>query len=206
MVSLRLMPRDVKFYDMFIADGENLLAAANELNELMSSYDKLDERIARIQALEHQGDEIGDEIGERLDEAFITPFDREDIHELARRMDDVVDGIQETAETMQIYDIAAPTEEARRLAAILAEQAAELSTALGKLESMKDLAAHLKRVHVLENEADGLSRAAIGKLFREALDPLEVIKWRDVYQLLEESIDAAEDVAEIMQRMIHKDA
>jgi len=206
MVSLRLMPRDVKFYDMFIADGENLLAAANELNELMSSYDKLDERIARIQALEHQGDEIGDEIGERLDEAFITPFDREDIHELARRMDDVVDGVQETAETMQIYDIAAPTEEARRLAAILAEQAAELSTALGKLESMKDLAAHLKRVHVLENEADGLSRAAIGKLFREALDPLEVIKWRDVYQLLEESIDAAEDVAEIMQRMIHKDA
>jgi len=157
MVSLRLMPRDVKFYDMFIADGENLLAAANELNELMSSYDKLDERIARIQALEHQGDEIGDEIGERLDEAFITPFDREDIHELARRMDDVVDGVQETAETMQIYDIAAPTEEARRLAAILAEQAAELSTALGKLESMKDLAAHLKRVHVLENEADGLS-------------------------------------------------
>jgi len=206
MVSLRLMPRDVKFYDMFIADGENLLAAANELNELMSSYDKLDERIARIQALEHQGDEIGDEIGERLDEAFITPFDREDIHELARRMDDVVDGVQETAETMQIYDIAAPTEEARRLAAILAEQAAELSTALGKLESMKDLAAHLKRVHVLENEADGLSRAAIGKLFREALDPLEVIKWRDVYQLLEESIDAADDVAEIMQRMIHKDA
>ncbi len=206
MVSLRLMPRDVKFYDMFIADGENLLAAANELNELMSSYDKLDERIARIQALEHQGDEIGDEIGERLDEAFITPFDREDIHELARRMDDVVDGVQETAETMQIYDIAAPTEEARRLAAILAEEAAELNTALGKLESMKDLAVHLKRVHVLENEADGLSRAAIGKLFREAHDPLDVIKWRDVYQLLEESIDAAEDVAEIMQRMIHKDA
>jgi predicted phosphate transport protein (TIGR00153 family) len=206
MVSLRLMPRDVKFYDMFIADGNNLLAAANELDELMGSYDKLDERIARIQALEHQGDEIGDEIGERLDEAFITPFDREDIHELARRMDDVVDGIQETAETMQIYDIAAPTQEARRLATILAEQAAELSTALGKLESMKDLAVHLKRVHILENEADGLSRAAIGKLFRETHDPLDVIKWRDVYQLLEESIDAAEDVAEIMQRMIHKDA
>jgi predicted phosphate transport protein (TIGR00153 family) len=206
MVSLRLMPRDVKFYDMFIADGDNLLAAANELDELMRSYDKLDERIARIQALEHQGDEIGDEIGERLDEAFITPFDREDIHELARRMDDVVDGIQETAETMQIYDIAAPTQEARRLATILAEQAAELNTALGKLESMKDLAVHLKRVHILENEADGLTRAANGKLIRETHDPQDVIKWRDVYQLLEESIDAAEDVAEIMQRMIHKDA
>ncbi len=85
MVSLRLMPRDVKFFDMFIADGDNMLAAAEELRELMQSNDKLDKRIARIQELEHSGDEIG----QRLDEAFITPFDREDIHELARRMDDV---------------------------------------------------------------------------------------------------------------------
>ena len=206
MVSLRLMPRDVKFYDMFIADGDNLLSAANELNDLMKSYDDLDARIKRIQELEHGGDVIGDEIAERLDAAFITPFDREDIHELVRRMDDVVDGIQETAETMQIYDIEAPTDESQRLAEILAEQAVELYAALGKLESMKDLGGHLKRVHTLENEADGLSRAAIGKLFREDHDPLYVIKWRDVYQLQEESIDAAEDVAEIVQRMIHKDA
>lgn len=206
MVSLRLMPRDVKFFEMFVADGENLLRAAGELNELMSAYDKLDERISRIQQLEHGGDEIGDEIGRRLNQAFITPLDRDDIYELVRRMDDVVDGIQETAETMQVYDIAAPTEEAQRLAAILAEQAAELSRALAKLESMKDLSTHLRRVHELENEADGLSRAAIGQLFREAHDPLYVIKWRDVYLSLENSIDAAEDVAEILQRMIHKDA
>ena len=206
MVSLRLMPRDVKFFDMFIADGDNLLEAANELNDLMSSYDKLDERIARIQELEHSGDVIGDEIGKRLDQAFITPFDREDIFELARRMDDVVDRIQETAEAMQIYDIAAPTEEAQRLSAILAEQSVQIVEALGKLESMKGMAPHLKKVHDLENEADGLSRAAIGRLFRESMDPLDVIKWRDVYMSLEESIDAAEDVAEIMQRMIHKDA
>ena len=206
MVSLRLMPRDVKFYDMFIADGANLLAASRELSELMTSYDQLDARIARIQVLEHSGDEIGDEIGERLDHAFITPLDREDIFELARRMDDVVDGIQETAEAMQIYAIEAPTDEAIRLAAILEEQAVELDQALGKLESMKDLAPHLKKVRTLENEADGLSRAAIGRLFRESMDPLDVIKWRDVYQMLEESIDAAEDVAEIVQRMMHKDA
>jgi len=204
MVSLRLMPRDVKFFEMFIADGDNLLETANELNDLMSSYDNLDERISRIQELEKKGDGIGDELGERLDEAFITPFDREDIHELARRMDDVVDRIQEIAETMQIYDITAPTEESQRLAAILAEQAQELVNALAKLESMKDLGPHLKQVHTLENEADGLSRSAIGRLFRESNDPLHVIKWRDVYQLQEESIDAAEDVAEIIQRMLHK--
>ena len=107
---------------------------------------------------------------------------------------------------MQIYAITAPTEEAQRLAAILQEQSVEIVAALNKLESMKGVGPHLKKVRHLENEADGLSRAAIGRLFRETMDPLDVIKWRDVYQMLEESIDAAEDVAEIMQRMIHKEA
>jgi predicted phosphate transport protein (TIGR00153 family) len=204
MVSLRLMPRDVRFFDMFRADGQNLLNAARELAEMLDAYDSIDERIARIQALEHHGDEIGDEIVAKLDEAFITPFDREDIHELARRLDDVVDGIQGTAESMRIYDISAPTDEARGLAGILAEQAVELDLALGLLPSMKGLAPHLRRVHELENQADGLSRAAVGRLFREAHDPLHVIKWRDVYQMLEDSIDAAEDAAEIVARMVHK--
>jgi predicted phosphate transport protein (TIGR00153 family) len=204
MVSLRLMPRDVKFFDLLIDDGANLLAAAGELRGLMDSYDDIEARIARIQALEHAGDEIGDSIEERLEDAFITPIDREDIHELARRLDDVVDRIQETAEAMQIYDVQAPTQEAQRLAAILEEQAVELDAALRKLESMKGLGEHLRRVHVLENEADGLSRAAVGRLFRDGHDPLVVIKWRDIYQSLEESIDAAEDVGEIMQRVIHK--
>jgi hypothetical protein len=204
MVSLRLMPRDVKFFDLLIADAANLSAAARELRALMHSYDDVGARIKRIQALEHAGDTIGDEIEERLEDAFITPIDREDIHELARRMDDVVDRIQETAEAMQIYDVAAPTDEARRLAAILEEQAAELDIAFGKFETMKGLSTHVRRVHELENEADGLSRAAIGRLFREDLDPLEVIKWRDIYGSLEESIDAAEDVSEIIQRVVHK--
>lgn len=204
MVSLRLMPRDVKFFDLLTAGGENLLAAARELSELMERYDQLDARVARIQELEHAGDEIGEKIEQRLEDAFITPIDREDIHELARRMDDVVDRIQETAEAMQIFDVATPTEEARRLAAILVEQATELVVAFRKFESMKGLAEHVRRVHVLENEADGLSRAAVGRLFRDGPDPLEVIKWRDIYQSLEESIDAAEDVSEIMQRVVHK--
>jgi hypothetical protein len=170
----------------------------------MDSYDDLDARIARIQKLEHAGDEIGDQIEVRLEDAFITPIDREDIHELARRMDDVVDRIQETAEAMQIYDVEAPTTEAQRLVAILEEQAVEIEAALAKFESMKGLAEHLRKVHTLENEADGLSRTAIGRLFRDSQDPIDVIKWRDIYQSLEESIDAAEDVAEIMQRVIHK--
>jgi len=204
MVTLRLMPRDVKFFDLFITDGANLLAAAHELHALMDSYDDLDARIARIHDLEHAGDDIGDDIEKRLEDAFITPIDREDIHELARRMDDVVDRVQETAEAMQIYAVVEPSEEAKRLAAILEEQAVELDAAFRKFESMKGLGGHLRRVHDLENEADGLSRTAIGRLFREDTDPLDVIKWRDIYASLEESIDAAEDVSEIIQRVVHK--
>jgi uncharacterized protein len=206
MPSIRLIPRDERFFDLFVTDGEHLVAAAQELTATMQTYDQLDEHVRRIQDLEHQGDVIGDEVSERLDRAFITPLDREDIHELARRMDDVLDRIQETVETFQIYAIAAPTDEARRLADILAEQTTEILAALRLLEGMKGLDAHLKRVHDLENEADGLSRAAIGRLFREATEALEVIKWREVYQSLEDSIDAAEDAAEIIARMVHKNS
>ena len=206
MVSFRLMPRDEKFFDLFIADGENLLAAARELAQLMSAYDDLDARVARIQALEKAGDAIDRQVAERLERAFITPLDREDIHELVSRLDDVVDGIQESAETLVIYDIDAPTDEARRLADILAAQAVALLAALRGLEALKGIEPHLREVQLLENEADGLSRAAIARLFREAGDPLVVIKWRDMYHSLEETIDAAEDAAEVMQRMIHKAA
>ncbi len=206
MVSIRLMPRDEKFFDLFVSDAENLAAGARALDEIMRDYDRLDERVAAIQAIEHAGDELGDEVMERLERAFITPVDRGDIHELARRMDDVLDRIQEVAETLQIYGITAPTDEARRLSEILAEQTTEILAALRKLESMKGLEGHLKRVHELENEADGLSRSAIGRLFRDGQDALEVIKWRDVYLSLEEAIDAAEDAAEIIARMVHKNS
>jgi predicted phosphate transport protein (TIGR00153 family) len=203
-MAFRLIPRDIKFFDLFIADGENLAIAADRLAELVEQYDRLDERIAEIQALEKRGDEIDREINARLEDAFVTPFDREDIHELAVRLDDVVDGIQAVAETFVIYDVKEPTDECRKLAAILRDQGVELAAALRKLDGMKGLGPHLDRVTELEHEADGLSRGAVGRLFREAVDPLEVIKWRDLYRELENAIDAAEDAAEAIERMLHK--
>ena len=203
-MAFRLIPRDIKFFDLFIADGENLAVAAERLAELVDKYDRLDERIAEIQALEKRGDEIDREINARLEDAFVTPFDREDIHELAVRLDDVVDGIQAVAETFVIYDVKQPTDECRKLAAILRDQGVELAAALRKLDGMKGLGPHLDRVTELEHEADGLSRGAVGRLFREAVDPLEVIKWRDLYRELENAIDAAEDAAEAIERMLHK--
>ncbi|CAN5584405.1 DUF47 family protein [soil metagenome] len=203
-MAFRLLPKDVRFFELFIADGENMARAASRLSEMVDRFDRLEERVSEIQELEKRGDQIDEEISRRLDDAFVTPFDREDIHELTVRLDDVVDIIQAVAETLLIYDVKRPTEECRRLAAILAEQTTELSAALGKLEKMKDLNGHLEAVHRLEHEADTLSRAAVARLFRDRLDPLEVIKWRDLYRELENAIDASEDAAEAIERMIHK--
>jgi predicted phosphate transport protein (TIGR00153 family) len=203
-MSFRLLPKDPKFFELFIADGENLVAAAGALHELVDNYDRLEARVANIQALEKRGDAIDTEVNRRLEDAFVTPFDREDIHELVSRLDDVVDGIQSVAEAFVIYGVAKPTAEAGRLAAILDAQAGELSAALRKLDGLKDLEGHLAAVHQLEKEADGISRAAVARLFRDEMPVIEVIKWRDLYNDLENAIDAAEDAAEAMERMYHK--
>lgn len=204
MAGFRLIPKDQKFIDLFIADGENLLAAARELEQMITVYDDLDARVERIRVLEHKGDEIDNELEARLERAFVTPFDREDIHELSVRLDDVCDGIQETAETLVLYGVTQPTPAAQELARVLSAQAEELAQALRKIEGLKGLEPHLKRVHELENQADGLSRAAIAALFQGGQDALEVIKWRDIYHALEEAIDAAEDAGEVLERMLHK--
>jgi Phosphate transport regulator (distant homolog of PhoU) len=203
-MTFRLLPKDPKFFELFIADGDNLEAAAAALNEMVDRYDRLEERVTNIQALEKRGDEIDRAVTRKLEDAFITPFDREDIHELVSRLDDIVDGIQAIAETFVIYGVTVPTPEARRLAAIVDAQAKELAQALRKLDGLKDLERHFELVHELENEADGLSRAGVARLFRDDLPPIEVIKWRDLYTLLEDTIDAAEDAAEAMERMYHK--
>jgi predicted phosphate transport protein (TIGR00153 family) len=203
-MTFRLLPKDVRFFELFVADGENLKAAADRLLDMVREYDRLDERVAEIQVLEKRGDEIDIEISQKLEDAFITPFDREDIHELTVRLDDVVDGIQATAETFVIYDIDRPTDEAREMVRILADQATHLVEALRKLDGLKGLEPHLEKIHDLEHEADTLSRAAVARLFRGGGDPIDVIKWRDLYRELENTIDAAEDAAEAIERMFHK--
>ena len=201
---VRLIPKDEKFYDLFIADGENLLEAARALEAMVNSYDRLDERVTAIQALEKKGDQIDDEVARRMQKSFITPFDREDIHELVVHLDDVVDGIQATAETFTIYGITEPDDSVKQLVGILAGQAVQLLDALTKLESRKDIVPHLQLVHELEHKADALSRAAIGRLFKGGMDPLEVIKLRDLYTAIEDTIDAAEDAAEVIERILAK--
>ena len=203
-MSPRILPRDERFYDIFVEDGENLLASARCLQAMVASYDRLEERVAEIRVLEHHGDELDMEINRRLEKAFVTPFDREDIHELCMRLDDVVDGIQEIAETFVIYGIDSVKDEGRQLADILAAQSVQLVEALRRLDGFRGIGAHLHEIHDLENQADGLSRAAIARLFRDGEDALTVIKWRDVYMKLEDTIDAAEDAAEVIERILAK--
>jgi hypothetical protein len=203
-VTFRLIPRDARFFDLFAASGENLAAAAAGLRELVVNFDRLDERIRDIQALEKEGDRIDREISRRLEESFVAPFDREDIHQLSGRLDDVVDYVQAAAESLVIYDVQTPTEDCRELVMILADACVELAAALRRLNKMKGAATHLEKVHELEHRADGVSRAAIGRLFRDNHDPLDVIKWRELYLELENAIDASEDAAETIERMIHK--
>jgi predicted phosphate transport protein (TIGR00153 family) len=202
---VRLIPKDEKFYELFIKDGEILVEAARCLDALVTNYDRLDERLAEIQALEKAGDQVDTEVAVRLERSFITPFDREDIHELTVHLDDVIDGIQASAETFLIYGVEQPTDEAKRMVGIIAAQAKQLLEALTKLEKdKKNITSHLATVHDLEHEADGLSRAAIGRLFQKGNDPLEVIKLRGLYLSLEETIDAAEDAAEVIERILAK--
>ena len=201
---VRLIPRDEKFFDLFTRTGEILVEASRKLEAMLDSYDRLDVRVAEIQALEKQGDQVDTEVSRRLERSFVTPFDREDIHELSTHLDDVLDGIQATAETFVIYKVTRPTDEARQMAGILAGQAEQLLDALTGLEKSKDITAHLEMVHDLEHKADTISRAAIGRLFEAGTDPLEVIKLRDIYRSLEDTIDAAEDAAEVIERILAK--
>ena len=203
-MNITLVPKDVRFFDLFEAGGKNVTVAAAALRDLVESFDRLDERTRDIQALEKEGDRIDREVGRRLEDSFVAPFDREDIHQLSGRIDDVLDYIQAVAESLSIYDVQEPTDDCRELARILADQGAELGAALKKLNKVKDTTVHLEKIHELEHRADGVSRAAIARLFRERHDPLEVIKWRELYLEMENAIDAAEDAAEAIERMIHK--
>jgi predicted phosphate transport protein (TIGR00153 family) len=203
---LRLIPRDERFFDLFVEDAANVLGAARLLEGMLRTYDQPEARAAEIRASEHRGDEISHEIGHRLEATFVTPFDREDIYALISALDDVLDFIEEAADTFVLYRIDAPTSTAVDQAAIIVKQAEILHEALVHLQGFKDLDRYWIEVHRLENEGDQLVRAAIARLFDEERDPLNVLKWKDIYGLLEATIDKAEDAANIIERITIKHA
>ena len=203
---LPLIPREEKFFDMFVEDASNVLAAARTLESFFESYADRERIAAQLRDLEHRGDQISHEIGHKLESTFVTPFDREDIHHLISRLDDVLDLIEEIADTCILYRIEEPTEVARRQAEIVTKQCVQIGDALQHLRAFKGLEQYWIEIHRLENEGDQLERQAVAGLFRNGGDPLEVIKWKDVYDLLENAIDACEDVANVIERIVVKHA
>ena len=203
---LRLIPREERFFDLFVEDAANVLVGARQLEAMLRTYDEPEARAAEIRATEHRGDEISHDIGHRLESTFVTPFDREDIYALISGLDDVLDFIEETADTFVLYRIEAPTAIAVEQASIIVKQAEQIHDALANLKGFKGLEKYWIEVHRLENEGDRIVRAAIAELFNDSPDPVEVIRWKDVYGLLEETVDKAEDVANIIERITIKHA
>jgi predicted phosphate transport protein (TIGR00153 family) len=203
---LRLIPRDVRFFDLFVEDAANVLGGARLLEAMLRTYDQPEARAAEIRATEHRGDEISHEIGHRLEATFVTPFDREEIHALISGLDDVLDLVEEVADTFVLYRIEAPTATAVEQAAIIVKQVELLHDALAHLQGFKDLDRYWIEVHRLENEGDRIVRSAIAQLFNDTTDPIDLVKWKDVYGLLEATIDKAEDVANIIERITIKHA
>ena len=203
---LRLIPRDVRFFDLFVDDAANVLGAARLLEAMLRKYDLIEKRAGEIRDAEHRGDEISHDIGHRLESTFVTPFDREDIHALISGLDDVLDYVEEVADMFVLYRIAEPSSVAIEMASIVVLQCVQIHEALGHLQGFRGLEKYWIEVHRLENEGDRLARAAIADLFGSGWDPIEIIRWKDVYALLETTIDKCEDVANIVERIVVKHA
>ena len=203
---LRIIPREERFFDLFVEDAANVLAAARMLDAMLRSYDDLPRRNDELREAEHRGDEISHDIGRRLESTFVTPFDREDIHSLISGLDDVIDFIEEIGDTFVLYRIDAPTALAVQQSAIIVKQCELLHEALLNLRGFNGLDRYWIEVHRLENEGDQLVRKAIAGLFEGEPDPIEIIKWKKIYNLLESAVDASEDVANIIERIVVKHA
>ena len=201
---LRIIPREERFFDMFVADAANVLAAARLLEAMLRSYDDIEARAAAIRDAERAGDEISHDIARRLEKTFITPFDREDIIALVSGLDDILDNIEEVADTFVLYHVASPTDVSIQQAAIIVRQIEQLHEALLRLRGFNDVEQFWIEVHRLENEGDQLARAAIADLFANSKDPIDVIKWNEIYKLLEATTDLSEDVADIIERIVVK--
>jgi predicted phosphate transport protein (TIGR00153 family) len=175
-VRLRLIPREERFYDLFVEDAANMVATARLLDAMLRSYDDLERRTRELRDAEHRGDEISHDIGHRLEKTFVTPFDREDIYALISGLDDVVDLIEETGDTFVLYRIPAPTPLAIELGSLIVAQTEQIHEALLNLRSFRGLDKYWIEIHRLENEGDRVSRAAIAGLFDGRPDPIDVIK------------------------------
>jgi predicted phosphate transport protein (TIGR00153 family) len=201
----RLMPREGKFFDLFNAHAERIVEGSRELAAMIGTFSELDAHAQRIDAAERAADKITHETITLLHTTFITPFDREQIHQLITRMDDILDLIQDVAESVALYDLRSVTPEAKQLAEICQVCCDRVKTTVGLLEDVKnpaDILKYCQEIDRLESDADRVMRSALSKLFREENDVKQILKMRAIYDLLETITDRCEDVANIVEGIV----
>ena len=197
-------PNHRTFFSLFEEGGVNAEAATGMLDRLMRGWPENQDLRREINLLEEEGDRITHDVIHELHSTTVTPLDREDIHALAAALDDVVDYAEETADVLGLYGIEAPMEQAVELTGVLRDAGRELAAALRKLGSMREITPHLLAVNQLEDEGDRISRQALVALFEGGIDPMVVIRWKDVFERLEEAIDACDHVAHILEGIVVK--
>jgi predicted phosphate transport protein (TIGR00153 family) len=206
MVRLSLVPKDREFFNLFDEAGTNILHAAQLLDRLIKQWPDAGGLGREILICEQEGDRITHDIIHRLNSTSVTPIDREDIFSLASALDDVVDFTEEAADFMGLYNIEAPMEQAQQLTRVLEDSCRNLAEALKRLRGFQDLNHYLVEVNRLENEGDRITREALASLFRGGIDPMVVIRWKDIFDRLEHAIDATEQVANILEGIVVKHA
>jgi predicted phosphate transport protein (TIGR00153 family) len=198
--------RDREFFDLFEEAGGNIVRAVGLLETMLESYPEQGELARDILICEQEGDRITHDIYQRLNQTFVTPIDREDILALASALDDIVDYTEEVADYLGLYKIEAPMEQAQQLTRVLHQAVRQIEQALPRLRSFKDLSHYTVEINRLENDGDRITREAIASLFDNGIDPMVVIRWKDIYERLEEAIDATEHVANIIEGIVIKNA
>jgi predicted phosphate transport protein (TIGR00153 family) len=201
---VRLIPKDNSFFTMFSAMSDNLIAGARTLVDLFANYQDVEKKIEQIHRIEREGDELTHAILTKLNQTFITPFDREDIHELASKLDDVLDFINAAGARIVMYRITTPPPAAGELAAIILKQCQELQKAVSLMQKSGNILAHCVEINRLENEADLVSQQAIARLFECEKDPINLIKIKELLEFLERATDKAEDVANVLETVVLK--
>jgi len=202
----RLIPREIKFFEMFAEMTSNLTEAAHLLRRMLLHHEEIPQAVRQFKEIEHRGDEMTHGILTKLNQTFITPFDREDIHRLASSLDDVLDFMYAAAVRLVMYKINNPPPAAAELAGLIIEQADELAKAVSLLQKNQHVLEHCVEVNRLENEADRVSREAIAKLFDEEKDPITLLKYKELYEVLETATDKAEDAANVLEAVVLKSA
>ena len=206
MARFSLAPKDRVFFDLFAEGGQNTLRAAKLLRDMLEEWPDEGGLARDILKAEQEGDRITHDIIQRLNTTFVTPIDREDIYGLATQMDDIVDYVEEAADFMGLYQIEAPMDQAQALAEVLVKSCEQLYGLLQNLRGFKDLDHYWIEIHRLENDGDRISRDAVAALFADRIDPMVVIRWKDIFAVLERAIDATETSASIVEGIVIKNA